>query len=175
MGKTTKTEKKLPKILCTGAVGELGQFVQCRKQNAPLRTNIFCPHSHLSGRIRQTWRMPWWSWLTSTSTRTTSTFHRWITTILTSKRSVGIPHQWQKIITSSQLGSPLSDENSSLHPGMYPPKLYPSLTIQYMSAARRAAEDLVIINEMLIVNKIIRCHRFVKLLPGSRTKEMRDR
>ena len=34
--------------------------------------------------------------------------------ISTSKRSVAVPRQWQKIITSSQLGSPVSDEKSSL-------------------------------------------------------------
>ena len=77
-----RKQKKVAQIACTGAVGELGQFVQCRKQNAPFRTIIFCPHSHLSGRIRQTWRMPWWSWLTSTSMRTTWTFHRWRTSVI---------------------------------------------------------------------------------------------
>ena len=46
VGKTTKTEK-VAQISCTGAVRELGQFVQCQKQNAPFRTIIFCPQSHL--------------------------------------------------------------------------------------------------------------------------------
>ena len=42
-----RKQKKVAQISNTGAVREVGQFVQCRKQNAPFRTIIFCPHSHL--------------------------------------------------------------------------------------------------------------------------------